>query len=51
MSEPVTIQDAYAEACQALGEEMVQRRLMAKAASEQIERLQLELEQLRSSSG
>jgi hypothetical protein len=41
MSEPtqVTLQDAYDEACQALGEVTVQQRLMAKAASAQIEAL------------
>ena len=41
MSEPaqVTIQQAYEEACLALGEATVQQRLMAKAASAQIETL------------
>jgi hypothetical protein len=41
MSEPaqVTIQQAYEEACLALGEATVQQRLMAKAASTQIEAL------------
>ena len=41
MSDPqqVTMEQAYGEACQALGEATVQQRLMAKAASAQIEAL------------
>ena len=48
MTEPqqVTIQDAYQEACQALGEVTVQQRLMAKAASAQIESLTAERDRL-----
>jgi len=48
MTEPqqVTIQDAYQEACQALGEVTVQQRLMAKAASTQIESLTAERDRL-----
>lgn len=45
MSQPtqVTIQQAYDEACQALGEATVQQRLMAKAAAAQIDALKAEL--------
>jgi len=48
MSSPqqVTIEDAYQEACQALGEATVQQRLMAKAASAQIEALTAERDRL-----
>ncbi len=48
MSSPqqVTIEDAYSEACQALGESTVQQRLMAKAASAQIEALTAERDRL-----
>ncbi len=48
MSSPqqVTIEDAYQEACQALGEATVQQRLMAKAASAQIETLTAERDRL-----
>jgi hypothetical protein len=38
----VTIEQAYEEACQVLGETIVQQRLMAKAASTQIEALTAE---------
>lgn len=41
-----TISDAYVEACQALGEEIVQRRLMAKQASAEIDRLTAERDDL-----
>lgn len=49
MSSPqqVTVEDAYNEACQALGEATVQQRLMAKAASAQIEALTAERDALR----
>ncbi len=48
MSSPqqVTIEEAYNEACQALGEATVQQRLMAKAASAQIEALTTERDRL-----
>ena len=48
MSSPqqVTIEDAYFEACQALGEATVQQRLMAKASSAQIEALTAERDRL-----
>jgi len=48
MSSPqqVTIEEAYNEACQALGEATVQQRLMAKAASAQIEALTAERDRL-----
>jgi len=48
MSSPqqVTIEEAYNEACQALGEATVQQRLMAKAASAQIESLTTERDRL-----
>lgn len=41
MSQPaqVTMEQAYDEACHALGEATVQQRLMAKAASAQIDAL------------
>lgn len=42
----VTIEEAYTEACQALGEVTVQQRLMAKAASAQIEALTAERDRL-----
>jgi len=42
----VTIEDAYAEACKALGEVTVQQRLMAKAANVQIEALTAQVEAL-----
>lgn len=34
-----TLEDAYTEACTALGEEIVQRRLMAKQANAEVQRL------------
>jgi len=48
MSSPqqVTVEDAYQEACQALGESTVQQRLMAKAAGAQIEALTAERDRL-----
>ena len=46
MPAQVTIQDAYNEACQALGDSIVQQRLMAKAASAQIEALQAKVDDL-----
>lgn len=43
MSSPqITLETAYNEACQALGEALVEKRLMAKAASAQIEALTAE---------
>lgn len=41
-----TLADAYNEACAALGEEIVQRRLMAKAAAAEVERLTAERDDL-----
>lgn len=35
----VTIEEAYREACQAIGEASVQQRLMLKAVNAQIEKL------------
>jgi len=42
----VTVEDAYHEACEALGEATVQQRLMAKAAGAQIEALTAERDRL-----
>ncbi len=41
-----TLQDAYNEACTALGEEIVQRRLLAKQASAEVQRLTAERDDL-----
>lgn len=35
----VTIEQAYEEACQALGEALVQQRLIAKATAQQLQQL------------
>lgn len=46
MQVQVTIQDAYDEACRALGEEVVQHRIMARQATTEMQRLQAEIERL-----
>jgi len=46
----VTAEQAYAEACQALGEAIVEKRMMAKAASDQIEELKSALAEAKSKS-
>ena len=49
MPEPrqITVEQAYNEACLALGEATVQQRLMTKAASAQIEALTAEITALK----
>lgn len=41
--QPVTLQKAYEEACLALGEATLEKRLMSKAAAAQIEQLTAQL--------